>query len=129
MGRPGMVRSSDVLLTLISVLAMALALDSARAETAKENYQLYCVQCHGTAGKGGGINNAYGGLAVSPRDHTNAKEMGKISDQDLRLAIAEGGDAVQKSELMPAWKYTLTEREISELVDYLRELCACQENK
>ena len=124
-----MVRSSEFLLTLISALAMALAVGSARAETAKEKYQLYCVQCHGTAGKGGGINNTYGGLAVSPRDHTDAEEMGKLSDQDLQLAIAKGGDAVQKSELMPAWQYTLTEREISELVDYLRELCACQENK
>ena len=110
------------------ILAAMATLGGLRAETAEEHYRLYCVQCHGTQGNGGGINNTYGGLAVSPRDHTDAEEMGKLSDQDLQLAIAKGGDAVQKSELMPAWQYTLTEREISELVDYLRELCACQEN-
>jgi len=109
--------------------AATAALSGLRAETAKENYRLYCVQCHGTQGDGGGVNNTHGGLAVSPRDHTRAEEMAKLSDEDLRLAIAEGGEAVDKSELMPAWKYTLTEREISELVVYLRELCACQEKK
>ena len=124
-----MVKPGHFLKGLMLCFVASATLGSLRAETAKENYRLYCVQCHGTAGSGGGINNTYGGLAVSPRDHTSAKEMGKLSDQDLRLAITQGGDAVQKSELMPAWGYTLTEREISELVGYLRELCACQENK
>ena len=117
-------------LTAFTLFFVALAaLGGLRAETAKENYQLYCVQCHGTQGSGGGINNTYKGLAVSPRDHTNAKEMAKLSDQVLRLAIAKGGDAVEKSELMPAFGYTLTENEIGELVVYLRELCRCQETK
>lgn len=112
----------------VCVLATATA-TTVQAETARDNYRLYCVQCHGTQSNGGGINNTHGGLAVSPRDHTNPAEMAKLSDEDIRLAIAEGGDAVQKSELMPAWKYTLTEGEISELVSYLRELCACKANQ
>jgi cytochrome c oxidase cbb3-type subunit 3 len=65
------------------------------------------------------------GLGVSPRDHTNAKEMSKLSDRELRLAIAEGGDAVQKSELMPGWEKTLSPEAIDDLVVFLRQLCKC----
>ncbi len=62
---------------------------------------------------------------MSPRDHTNAKEMSKLTGRQIRLAIAEGGDAVQKSELMPAWGTNLSAADIDGLVLYLRELCTC----
>ena len=110
-------------------LAIALAVvavpTTSRAESAEQNYRLYCAQCHGTQGNGQGINQTADGLAVSPRDHTNAKEMSKLADREIRLAIAEGGDAVQKSELMPAWGKTLSAEAIDGLVLYLRELCTC----
>ena len=96
-----------------------------RAEPAEENYKLYCVQCHGTAGTGQGINQTAGGLAVSARDHRSAVEMSKLADDEIRLAIAKGGDAVQKSELMPPWGEVLTAKEIDDLVAYLRKLCQC----
>ena len=95
------------------------------AGNARENYRLYCVQCHGSEGTGGGINNTAGGLAVSPRDHTNAGEMSKLSNEDLRLAIAKGGDAVSKSELMPPWGQVLTAKELDELGLYLTQLGGC----
>jgi hypothetical protein len=55
--------------------------------------------------------------------------MSKLSDRELWLAIAEGGDAVQKSELMPGWEKTLSAEAIDELVVFLRELCKCAERK
>ena len=110
---------------LTIILAVFLGLSAAHAETAEENYRLYCAQCHGTQGNSQGINNTLGGLAVSPRNHTNATEMSKLSDAEIRLAISEGGDAVQKSELMPAWEKTLSVQEIDDLVLYLRKLCKC----
>ena len=108
-----------------SVLATLLNPAGARAEAAEEHYKLYCVQCHGTAGTGQGINQTAGGLAVSARDHGNAAEMSKLSDNEIRLAITKGGDAVQKSELMPPWGEVLTAKEIDDLVAYLRKLCKC----
>ena len=114
---------------LVIILAAFIAASVAHAETAEENYRLYCAQCHGIQGNGQGINNTLGGLAVSPRNHTNAMEMSKLSDADIRLAIAEGGDAVQKSELMPVWEKTLSAQEIDDLVLYLRKLCKCAETK
>jgi mono/diheme cytochrome c family protein len=110
-----------VLLTLAALLAPAVA----RAAGPEENYRFYCVQCHGSTGNGKGINVTAGGLAVSPRDHSNAQEMAKLTDEELRKAIAEGGDAVSKSELMPPWRSVLSETEITEIVVYLRRLCRC----
>jgi mono/diheme cytochrome c family protein len=124
-----MVRSKARLLALVFAIALAAGPDGGRAETAERNYRLYCVQCHGTRATGEGINNTAGALAVSPRDHTSVKDMSKLSDEDLRLAITRGGDAVSKSELMPPWGGVLTAREIDGLVLYLRKLCACEGRK
>ncbi len=99
------------------------------AESGEETYRLYCVQCHGSQGVGFGINQTSGGLSVSPIDHTSAKLMGKRSDKQLRLVIAKGGDAVSKSELMPAFGKTLTGKQIEALVQYLRHLCKCKGTK
>ncbi len=114
---------------LMLALAVVFGPTGSRAESAEENYRLYCAQCHGVQGNGQGINQTMDGLGVSPRDHTNAKEMSKLSDRELRLAIAEGGDAVQKSELMPGWGKTLSRGAIDELVVFLRKLCQCAERK
>jgi cytochrome c oxidase cbb3-type subunit 3 len=114
---------------LMIALAVVFGSTGSRAESAEENYRLYCAQCHGTRGNGQGINQTADGLAVSPRNHTIAKEMSKLTDQELRLAIAEGGDAVQKSELMPAWEKTLSTGEIDDLVLFLRKLCKCAGRK
>ncbi len=114
---------------LMIALAVVFGSMGSRAETAEENYRLYCAQCHGIQGNGQGINQTTDGLGVSPRDHTNAKEMSKLSDRELRLAIAEGGDAVQKSELMPAWGKTLSAEAVDDLVVFLRQLCKCAERK
>lgn len=120
-------KRSDVVLWAAALILAATSWPSAgRAGTAADNYRHYCVQCHGTKGTGQGINETAGGLSVSPRDHTNAKEMSKLSDEDLRLGIAEGGDALQKSGLMPPWENTLSSKEIDALVGYLRKLCGCR---
>lgn len=107
------------------IVATVLGAADGRSAPVEENYRLYCVQCHGTAGTGQGINQTAGGLAVSPRDHTSATEMSKLTDDETRLAITKGGDAVQKSELMPPWGNVLTAAEIDDLVAYLRKLCKC----
>jgi mono/diheme cytochrome c family protein len=111
---------------LTVLFAVAMVPLPAWAESVANTYRLYCSQCHGTKANGRGINETAGGLAVSPRDHTDAEAMGKLSDHELRLAIAEGGDAVQKSELMPPWGQTLSAQQIDDLVRYLRTLCKCK---
>lgn len=93
------------------------------AETAEDNYQLYCAQCHGIKGNGNGINVS--DMQVAPRNHTDTAEMSKLSNSDLYDAIAQGGTAVGKSTLMPPWDGLMTDVEMKEMVAYLRDLCKC----
>ncbi|MHB1174292.1 MAG: c-type cytochrome [Sulfuriferula sp.] len=86
-------------------------------------YDTYCVQCHGINRNGKGLNTR--DMSVQPRDHSDAKGMADIPDDELHKAIKEGGLAVNKSVLMPAWGNVLTDEEIQEMVVYLRHVCQC----
>lgn len=98
---------------------------AAYGATAEENYRFYCAQCHGLKGRGDGPN-ATREMPVSPRDHTSAVEMNKLTDEDIINAITDGGPATSKSSLMPPYGKTLSKAEISALKDYLRKLCNCK---
>jgi len=117
-----MKRLSTLILTLTVFAAPSFA-----AETAKDNYAAYCVQCHGLQGNGMGLNVR--DMSVQPRDHTDAKAMSGRSDEELFKVIKEGGLAVSKSVLMPAWNDVLTDEDITNLVSHLRELCQCTYGK
>ena len=109
---------------VLSVMFLGLMITPlAVAEKAEDNYKLYCFQCHGSKGSGGGINAA--ALSTAPRDHTSATEMKKLTDENIFTAIKEGGAAVSKSTFMPPWKSILTDDEIKDMVKYLHGLCKC----
>jgi len=110
---------------LIATLFFALAPTAVQAASAKENYDHYCAQCHGAKGKGDGIN-ATDEMPVSPRNHTDPKEMGKLTSEDVYFAIKDGGKSVGKSSLMPRWGGTMNDGEIKALVKYLNKLCKCK---
>ncbi|MBL4748885.1 MAG: cytochrome c [Magnetovibrio sp.] len=110
------------LLTLSVLSAPALA-----ADTAKDNYNAYCVQCHGMQGNGMGLNVR--DMSVQPRDHTDAKAMSGRTDDELFKVIKEGGLSISKSVLMPAWNDVFSDQEITNLVVHLRELCQCKYGK
>lgn len=111
---------SVFILTLTILSGSALA---AGSDTAKDNYDSYCVQCHGMQGNGMGLNIR--DMSVQPRDHTDAKAMSGRSDEELFKVIKEGGLSISKSVLMPAWKDVLTDEDITKLVGHLRTLCQC----
>lgn len=113
-----------ILSVLIITFASLAGMVSGKAiESANDNYKLYCSQCHGLKGNGTGVNKV--DMPVQPRDHTNSNEMNKLKDTDIYNAIAQGGSAVGKSAFMPPWQGVLTDKEIRELVTYLRTLCDC----
>ena len=87
----------------------------------KKLYQALCTQCHGTQGDGKGINAAH--MSVQPRSHIDTAEMSTRTDDDLYKVIEQGGKAINKSVLMPAWKDNLSEAQINALVKHLRDLC------
>lgn len=116
-----------IAVTAAAVFAVALLgmnIDTASAKDAKANYDHYCAQCHGTSGKGDGVNNTKD-LPVSPRNHTDANEMKKLTDADVYNAIKDGGAATSKSTLMPPFGETLSDAELKDMVKYIRKLCGC----
>ncbi|MBI3599300.1 MAG: cytochrome c [Nitrospinae bacterium] len=112
-----------IVLMMIVLFAGLTICTFAAAEKAEDNYKLYCFQCHGTKGSGGGINASY--LTTAPRDHTSAADMKKLTDDNIFTAIKEGGVAVSKSTFMPPWKSILSDAEIKDIVKHLHGLCKC----
>lgn len=114
-------------LMTITAAAAALALQfvvPAGAEEVEKVFKFYCSQCHGLEGKGDGPNVTKD-FPVSPRNFTNAEEMNKLSDADLKNVILDGGPSVSKSPMMPPWGKTLTVEQVDELIKHLRTLCNC----
>jgi len=104
------------------VIAFAFGAQAA-SDHIVQTYNTYCVQCHGINRTGTGINVP--ALSVKPRDHTDTKGMNDLPDTEIFTAIKEGGLAVNKSVLMPAWGSVLSDEDINGLVHYLREVCKC----
>jgi cytochrome c oxidase cbb3-type subunit 3 len=109
---------------ILFAILLATSVQANAKETAADNYKAYCVQCHGMAGNGKGVNIR--DMSVLPRDHTDAKAMSGRSDEALHNVIEEGGTAISKSILMPPWEGAMTDEEINDMVQYLRTLCKCK---
>ena len=115
---------------LIAVLAIggSLLADAAgKGDPAKgrEKYNQICASCHGPLGKGDGP--AAAALDPKPRDLSDAKYVSTISDEQLFKTVKEGGAAVGKSPLMPAWGGVLSDNDIWNVIAYLRQdICKCQ---
>jgi mono/diheme cytochrome c family protein len=113
---------------LISVLGaialVASAFVPARAAdmaAAKQNYDTFCVKCHGPGGKGDGPGAAT--LSTSPRNFTDCAAMSKISDDTMFNVIKNGGAAAGLSKDMQAWSSGFEDGEIHDLVAYVRTFC------
>lgn len=83
-------------------------------------YREMCAVCHGTGGKRDGP--AAEGMAVKPRDHTDAADMNSLTDAQIFDIVSRGGSAVGKFAGMPAWGQALSEQQIRDLVRYIRSL-------
>ncbi|MBI2920658.1 MAG: cytochrome c [Planctomycetes bacterium] len=86
----------------------------------KRMYDTHCASCHGFTGEGDGPAAQL--LWPRPRVHTDASYMNARSDADLFLAIQQGGKAVGRSGLMPAWDDRFDALEVWALVAYVRSL-------
>ena len=98
----------------------AAAAISYEARQGRAVYQHYCQTCHGETGAGDGFN-AFN-LDPRPRDLSAPAFQKAKSDADLTDAIRRGGSGVGLSALMPPWGHTLSDRQIADLVAYLRSL-------
>jgi mono/diheme cytochrome c family protein len=99
----------------------AAADDDAALAKVRENYQSYCVKCHGEQGKGDGPGAAM--LNPKPRDFADCANMQKRSDDELFKVISEGGESIGMSADMQPWGGTLSETDIRALIKFVRSFC------
>ena len=118
-----MVRRPSIFLPAIGFLCWSLCVPSWlwAAEKTAALFQELCFVCHGVRGKGDGPSAR--GLEPKPADFTDCKAMAKDSDEALLKIIKGGGQSVGRSTVMPAWGEALSERQIDELVRFIRGLC------
>lgn len=86
----------------------------------KDIYVHYCQTCHGESGAGDGFN----AFNLDPRPHDLSDPVFQKKKLDLELAdaIRRGGAGVGLSPLMPPWGRTLSERQIGNVIQYVRTL-------
>jgi mono/diheme cytochrome c family protein len=108
------------ILSVAGVLLLCCSEASADNEQGKRIYRENCAPCHGESGKGDGVGAR--SLPVRPADHTNPAVMNSRSDAFLRDVIAKGGKAMGLSSFMPAWQGIFKDKEIEDLVAYIRGL-------
>ena len=79
----------------------------------------YCDRCHNSESTAERVSN-YDNLEVKPHPFSEGDTLNKLSDTDMIAIITNGGPALQKSALMPAWGNTLGNSEIQALIAYIR---------
>lgn len=107
---------------LCTLLAAAAALAAEPAPTkdvarGKEIFLRYCAGCHGEDGRGEAktFRPAVGNLAVP-------ELMSQLPDEYLFTVIKNGGAAGGLNAAMPAWKKQLSDRDIWDVIGFVRTL-------
>ncbi len=92
---------------------------SGNPQSGKQIYDDNCTICHGADGKGNGtLTKVYD---MKPADHTDASRMNKISNKQMYNLISNGSAG---AKLMPGWRGILQEKEIKDIISYIRLLSA-----
>ena len=83
------------------------------AQDGKKTFVQYCVTCHGNEGMGNGPAS----VSLNPKpQNLTSKEVQKQSDGNIFWKVSNGRGA------MVAWKFTLSEKQRWQLVNFIREL-------
>ncbi len=90
------------------------------AREGKAVFLHYCAPCHGETARGDGFN-AYN-LDPRPRDLADSDFQKTRTDEDLVAIVRTGGGVAGLSNSMPPWGRTLNERQIQNLVLFIRNL-------
>lgn len=79
-------------------------------------YQRYCLFCHGESGKGDG-QNAFS-LSKRPADFTLT--LPRPEKEKMGAVIRQGGEKNNLSHDMPSFSKTLSDKQITLLVEYIQ---------
>lgn len=106
-------RRAAVLLAVLSLTPLLPA-----APTAKENFEKHCRKCHGDDGK----SQTRLGRKSGAKDLSDKANQAKLSDEDAFKTIKFGRKNDKGEEKMDPFGSELSDKEISELVAYVRTL-------
>ncbi len=110
-------------LSILIVLVMTPhAHGAVNAKRGGRTYQSFCTPCHGQQGNGRGPRARNEALQPPPRNHTNGFYMNMQSDVRLFKVIKNGGKANNLSHIMPQWKHILSDKQIFDIVAFIRTL-------
>jgi mono/diheme cytochrome c family protein len=112
--------SADSAAAIFSAATLPIPEFGYNAREGRAVYRHYCLNCHGEEGRGDGFN-AYN-LDPRPRSLADSTFQAGHTDADLLVAIRSGGGAVGLSNGMPPWGRTLSERQMQNVVEYVRTL-------
>ncbi|MFZ0637291.1 MAG: c-type cytochrome [Candidatus Acidiferrales bacterium] len=105
-----MVRAGSAVLTLIALVLTAAA--TTQAQDAAALFKTKCAVCHAADGSG----SSQMGKQLGAND-LRSDGVQKQTDAQLTESITNG-----KGKKMPAYKGKLTDAQITQLVDYIRDL-------
>ena len=115
----------SIALAVILGAVWSAALAAGGAPKAPEKYTTLCASCHGPEGKGDGPAAAPFKMMNPPvnvRNFTDGKYMNGKTDAHLIKVIKEGGPSVGLSPLMAPMGSQLSEKEIKEIIAFLRSV-------
>ena len=101
----------------LAAVALFLAGLPVFAADAKENWDQYCAKCHAADGSG----KCKMGLKLKVKDYTDPAVQAALTDDEMVKTTAEGSTK-EGRELMKGFKDDLSEKEIKDLVAYIRSL-------
>jgi mono/diheme cytochrome c family protein len=84
----------------------------------KTTYDQYCATCHGETGQADGPGAA--NLPINPPPFTDGRLMNPLPDDFLFKVVSEGAAAVGLAPQMPAFRPPLTDRQIQDVIGYVR---------
>ena len=93
---------------------------AAPAHPGQATYARHCATCHGPTGGADGPGAA--ALPIKPPPFSDGRLLNPLTDDFLATVVRDGAAAVGLAPQMPAFGRLLTEREIRDVVAYVRTL-------
>lgn len=98
---------------------------AAAIEAGAPVYLQHCAMCHGDGGNGDGEVAA--GIAthgVKVARLNDLDRMSKLTREELEKVVRNGGAHTNRSEYMPAWADSLSEEQITNVVEFITSLAS-----
>ncbi len=117
------------LFSLVFALISAVCVSPGRAASSRKSwergrifYTERCIHCHGKSGGGWGMQSRIPRPPAPVPNLTDPGFMSRFSDKDLFKVIKEGGTREGKSRFMPAAGRWLSDKDIRDVISYVRSL-------